>query len=499
MKLAEFDQNQAFGIPEPGCLPEPHGAGSTRCHGSVLIPCSPSLIRQRGQVMPIAAIFAIAVLLALWLLNDAAEAIIQKQQLQNTADSTAYSVGTLMARNWNYAAYMNRAMVANQAAIGQGVGFAAWNKGCIRYAVWCTPLALIDFAQIDFYLKNNDQTLNKLSDAQNQFNQGAAQAEAQLSSDVTLANDPDVTQVTYLDYQPAPGQASVPTSQWSVPAVGQLLAANGVRFTQFQNVVIGSQDHFTANRSFQWPNYLLIFREVEYGGDEFMLGTQNGRYKWEWTALDTLSTYPFGVENRVAYAAARAPIAGAPPFNYSAYKNNTTMWGMGAWKNPKAAQAAANADSNFNIYTVSGQGLRPFLDVANDGQSDDGDTVLVLMKKPDSQIWLQKNWNKLDPSFQVSQQLNTEQDGGLPSNQVTTLAKAQIYFYRPYETKSHVVDWNRQNLPSWITGDSEYAAAYKNQAYRYEHGSLYSPFWDVHLVDTTNAERQLAQQYAGVG
>ncbi|MFX8648979.1 hypothetical protein ABTM34_20070, partial [Acinetobacter baumannii] len=92
-----------------------------------------------------------------------------------------------------------------------------------------------------------------------------------------------------------------------------------------------------------WPNYLLIFRESEYGGNELVQGVQNGYYKWEWTALDTLSTYPFGVENSVAYAAARAPVAGSPAtFNYNAYAGNTTMWGQGAWKNPKAAANAAN-------------------------------------------------------------------------------------------------------------------------------------------------------------
>ena len=475
--------------------------------------------RQRGQVMPMAVVFVLAAILGLWVVNDAGEITIEKMSLQNTADATAYSTAVLMARNWNYAAYLNRAMVANQVAVGQGVGFNAWNKGCIRYSIGCTVAAVLDFGYIDYYLTQNDQTLTELSDAQNQFNLGATAAEAQLSSDVTLANDPNVQQITYFNdienpgYDPctytAPtGQASVPCQQWSVPTVSQLLASNGTRFTQFQNVVIASQDHFTANRSFNWPETNLLIYTVqpkEYGGDELIQGTQNGYYKWEWTAMDTLSDYDklFGIslgETVKAYGAARAPVAGSPTaFNYNAYAGNKIMWGMGAWDNPKAAAQAASADASNNVHTMSGYGLRPFLDVSNDDQSDEGDTVLIIVTKPDSSLALQKNWAKVtNSSYQVPKQIDLEADGSLPNKQLTTLAKAQIYFYRPYETQSHVIDWNRQNMPSWITGDSEYAAAYQNQADQYEHGSLYSPFWDAHLVDTTDDERRLAQQYAGI-
>jgi hypothetical protein len=478
--------------------------------------------RQRGQIVPMTLVFVIAVLLALWVLNDAGEITIEKMRLQNTADSAAYSTAVLMARNWNYAAYMNRAMVANEAAIGQGVGFASWNKGCTRYSIFCTGLASRNIAYIKQFLAANEQALTDLAQAQNNFSQGTLAAAAQLSSDVTMANDPNVQQVTYFNdtpadsydacaYTPPANQASIPCTQWSIPAIADLLAANGVRFTQFQNVVLGSQDHFTANRSFDWPTQTtaLVYRTrpKEYGGSELIRGTENGYYKWEWTAMDTLSKnaqyWAFGwhdiPETPYAYAAAHALTATTGSnFDYNAYAGNTTMWGQGAWKNPVEAQQAASSDAGNNIISVAGAGLRPFLDVSNDDNRDDGDSVLILVKKKDKNLHLQKDWKQLDPSFKVSDQLNVEADGSLPNRQITALAKAQIYFYRPYESGPHVIDWNRQNLPSWITGDSRYAAAYLNQSYRYEHGSLYSPFWDAHLVDTTADERRLALQYAGI-
>jgi hypothetical protein len=45
-------------------------------------------------------------------------------ELQNAADGVAYSVAIPEARDLNFMAYTNRAMVANEVAIGQAVGLA---------------------------------------------------------------------------------------------------------------------------------------------------------------------------------------------------------------------------------------------------------------------------------------------------------------------------------------------------------------------------------------
>lgn len=49
-----------------------------------------------------------------------------KMALQNAADAMAYSVSTVEARDLNFAAYTNRAIVANEVAIGQAIGMASW-------------------------------------------------------------------------------------------------------------------------------------------------------------------------------------------------------------------------------------------------------------------------------------------------------------------------------------------------------------------------------------
>lgn len=49
-----------------------------------------------------------------------------KMAMQNAADALAYSVSTVEARDLNFAAYTNRAIVANEVAIGQAIGMASW-------------------------------------------------------------------------------------------------------------------------------------------------------------------------------------------------------------------------------------------------------------------------------------------------------------------------------------------------------------------------------------
>jgi len=49
-----------------------------------------------------------------------------KMEMQNAADAIAYSISLSEARDLNFAAYLNRAMVANEVAIGQLMGLASW-------------------------------------------------------------------------------------------------------------------------------------------------------------------------------------------------------------------------------------------------------------------------------------------------------------------------------------------------------------------------------------
>jgi len=81
---------------------------------------------QRGQALVFGTLWLIPLLVLLLALYTAGQFATAKVELQNTADASAYSVATIAARDYNFSAYMNRAMVANQVAVGQWVGLASW-------------------------------------------------------------------------------------------------------------------------------------------------------------------------------------------------------------------------------------------------------------------------------------------------------------------------------------------------------------------------------------
>jgi hypothetical protein len=52
----------------------------------------------------------------------------QKTRLQNTADAAAYSAALAQARDYNFSAYMNRAMIANDVSVAQQLALRSWVK-----------------------------------------------------------------------------------------------------------------------------------------------------------------------------------------------------------------------------------------------------------------------------------------------------------------------------------------------------------------------------------
>jgi hypothetical protein len=81
-----------------------------------------------GQILPLALVLLIAVAATVFYMFNTGQLVQEKLRLTNTADAVAYSAGVFEARLLNYDAYANRAIIANQIAIGQAVGLASWAK-----------------------------------------------------------------------------------------------------------------------------------------------------------------------------------------------------------------------------------------------------------------------------------------------------------------------------------------------------------------------------------
>ena len=87
-----------------------------------------SLHRQKGQALVFSTITMVVVLLSLFMMVSSGLLATEKMRLQNTTDAAAYSGALMVSRDYNYSAYTNRAMVANQVAVAQMVGLTAWAR-----------------------------------------------------------------------------------------------------------------------------------------------------------------------------------------------------------------------------------------------------------------------------------------------------------------------------------------------------------------------------------
>lgn len=82
--------------------------------------------RQRGQALIYGIFVLLGGLAALFFLFNVGQLSSEKTKLVNTADAVAYSAGVMHARALNFDAYTNRAMMANEVTIAQMVSISSW-------------------------------------------------------------------------------------------------------------------------------------------------------------------------------------------------------------------------------------------------------------------------------------------------------------------------------------------------------------------------------------
>lgn len=81
---------------------------------------------MRGQALIFGLLFLSCAGLVVILLFNSSMLAATKSQLQNAADAGAYSAAVLQARDANFSAYTNRAMIANQVAVAQFVSMESY-------------------------------------------------------------------------------------------------------------------------------------------------------------------------------------------------------------------------------------------------------------------------------------------------------------------------------------------------------------------------------------
>lgn len=498
--------------------------------------------RQRGQAMVFVTVTTLIVLLAVLAMYSTGQLSTQKMKLQNTADAVAYSAAVTQARDLNFAAYMNRAMIANQVAVAQVVSITGWarnfddtyngqfsqiaktlaNFSALR-ALWSVPARA--YGTIGRGLKTAfnitgpivvralDILIDALHIASLGYHVGMVATIPQTVADVMEANDP---------------QASLSPAGIAGAAVGvaqHLLFVKNFNPTnntdgdqRFANVLDASTDAFYKNRSplnGVWPTPMLIdpIRLFQPGAGPILMfnfhrggSTMRSSNMKAYTSADSTGLFVIfcvtisflGIPIPIPFplpplpAGAGAAAAGTFPANvllstnrgYVEHRNGNNDGGDGqarrdygeAYRNAYTAttyfiQARKGPGNNMD----SRAGLRSYLDLKSNATgsrsnnaSNEQEVDFHNDKAPAFLIELERDSNSVATSSSSTFQIGGGSGGKLhledaaAGGKLRAMAKAQAYFSRSIFTR----------------GDG-----------KTEYGSLYSPYWQAHLLPNSILEQ----------
>jgi|GEM_PF-2426803 len=284
-------------------------------------------IRQSGYASILfLAVFA-SIALSLFSLYDVGTVASERIRLQNTADNVAYSTSNMVTRDLNVIAITNRAMVANQVAIGQVVALSSWSNMVHEFSGNLETLG--DWVQwipyVGKFIERFTEVIHKATTAlRNGIKKGGsafvlaedalmtllaglqqANHEATLGSakgvfdDIVNKNDPDVSASPIVSaYNIAKFIKAYRGSNQTFKRSRISRDRNTAqRFAEFTNVVNDSRDHMMANRGYRvfgkipipWGCFIGKFWADKRGGTDYSLKRKRRSYQWNWTSLDTFS------------------------------------------------------------------------------------------------------------------------------------------------------------------------------------------------------------------
>lgn len=489
------------------------------------------LKHQKGYATVLTLVLFSALGLSLFAVFNSGQIVTHKLKLQNAVDAATYSSVNVVAREMNYMAYTNRAMVANQLAIGQMVGLASWSKqmkeasanlarvvdlltlfpptapiGAALQPVVQTLANIVAWGDgavkigVKLGVPTEDPAIRALSASQRlvhgatsailidvfpkvlQDNNAAKTSDDKIESSIIFPSKLFSAINSYIEPVQAPA---------SNPFNGVAAMAD---YNKFEKVMRNSDDGFVFNRSYRWMREIPIWwdrtlRIEKRGGNEFEKKNMNGRYIWEWSAMDTVSLWEeeyfcWSCTNKeripIGWGAAHA--SDKHTFDYS----NGSIWSpvqSGKWGDssdlPKAARLAVATYSDYKVGASSK--LHSFYKFKKQGGEIVGPNFVAMASKNKDGV---RTRNKIiedatGNAVPENGSFNIEKEGSLSGDKIYAVAKAQVYFARsPDDSKGMLSGFNR--------GD-----------HRQEFGNLFNPYWQVRLVEYKPQEILVAKGLLG--
>ena len=494
-----------------------------------------SFRRAKGQALVLAVVSLLVLCLGVIVLFNTGQTVSKKVELVNTADAAAYSVGVEQARAFNLIAYMNRATVANQVAVAQMASWYSWTnfmlrgtdnfKDAVQGIAILFDISIVG-AEVGAALQEIVSVLSEVKTAVQEIRDG-----------MQVAFSAGVTAISALDaaYSDASQLIAIGEPQSSLLLARKIVQLNtdnkatvGVRgmglletdaiaaakyarrYTiptaggrtadadRLANVVMEARDGFSRKR------------DGGIGPIHKRGGTDLVNYR-DWVGVDTLNVKfhslipPVKIDVPLAWggaaAVARTPTSfrsvASPGINsgrgwdstYEIDRGHYSRYADGLDNNAASGQVLSSpamggtSKAWLKSYSGTSPGLQDYNDVAADratvpydnGRSatqngvnkvDVGPVFTVLVEQPMNTVRTSQNVQGIGgpPDFQT-------QDQAVGDN-MTAMSTAQVYFSRPRELFANVIDSRRET------------------------GSLFSPYWQVRLIDTPCSVRwEVAASY----
>lgn len=428
--------------------------------------------RQLGQALVLGLTLLMLGGLGLFYVFSSGQTVLTRSRLVNATDAAAYSAGLVRARALNWYAYTNRAIVANEVAIAQAATMVSYAKFLERFTD-----NVEDVARYFPYIGQIAQALEEIAYYVSELTQYTAMVEvpvraghaialaasqeamllatngfglSQVATEVARAND----RRFFAHVLPADTDA----------VLGDMTKRyEGKDRERMRDIVLASLDPFSKNRDHDIgvPGLPCSPQLVRRGATEMIRDHEVSYDRWQ--AYDTLSLHlPRGLfcRNRevLPLGWGAAEIADQP-------KNELDSL-TGQASGSKRANPRAYQEASDEIWVASFYGGLP----ATRELDYKGSAALAANDRfPTTRVAVVGRTNGTGP-------IATAEAAGhgagrlqpidrFAAGRMTAIATAEVYFRRPPQDLERV-----------------------------EYASLYSPYWQVRLVETPAAWRLLADQ-----
>ncbi|SMG57086.1 hypothetical protein SAMN06265784_10978 [Paraburkholderia susongensis] len=479
--------------------------------------------------MPFALVFLVVGAAALYLAFNAAQLAHAKTKEQDTADSAAFSVGVLQARDLNFAAYTNRAMVANQVAAAQMASIKSYvdelagtYKNTHGFDFFIESTALTAEATWTLPKQGGSAVLNVAKSALDTATRIATVAidglDKVLSTEQAAFHDSMLLQIPVVAEEVAQANESNSHATKTYFATRGALALNSTLNFAKRNTPAGQtgkdrfadvvtdkttldqfvqqrgpniRDPFVASIVEECPGFSAIVADNNHRG-----GTQLRPDKRGWESLDATDVNGFWIcyfEVGVAGGpiigdAGSGGAANGPGGSYSGTQGYGGYDNFGGALTSALTRIAATDQYDKGpgrSLSSSNGGLQPYLELSTLKTPADGDdfnrapAITVEVQRASSSIRTTDQLHIANGRLQVTD--------GTANNQMRSVASASAYFIRPADSSAGVAG-ALNNLTHWKRDDN-----------KWEYPSLFSPYWQSSLVATNMAALEAADLAQSAG